>query len=55
MSRISKKRVGDKGTAWDDAEEATDKETAYEIQDYNEFDYLVRSAGPGIEIENYTR
>ena len=49
------KRVGDKGTAWDDVEEATDKETAYEIQDYNEFDYLVRSAGPGIEIENYTR
>lgn len=48
------KKAGDKGTSWDDAEEASDKETAYEIQDYNEFDYLVRSAGPGIETTNYT-
>ena len=47
------KRVGNKGTDWDNAEEASDKETAYEIHGYEEFDYLVKSAGPGVETEDY--
>lgn len=47
------KRVGKKGTNWDDAEPAEEKEEAFEIDDYNPYDYLVQSAGPGAAVEYY--
>lgn len=38
------KRVGEKGVGWEEAYPAESPETAYEIEDYKEFDYLLNAA-----------
>ena len=48
------KKVGEKGTSWDAAYSADYMEDAYEIHDYEDYDYLLRANGPGVESEEYT-
>lgn len=47
------KRVGDKGTSWDEAIRAESKEVAYEINDYDDYDYLLKAGGPDAPVERY--
>ena len=47
------KRVGEKGASWGMAKPAEDREEAYTIQDYEEFDYLVKANGPNSEVDKY--
>lgn len=47
------KRVGEKGASWGMARPAEDREEAYTIQDYEEFDYLVKANGPNSEVDKY--
>ena len=47
------KRVGDKGVSWDAADTAEDPDYAYEITDYDDFDYLIKAGGPGAEVTKY--
>ena len=50
---ITKKAV-DKGGTWDEAEIAETPDTAYKIEGYNEFDYLLLSTtNYGMDVEEY--
>lgn len=47
------KKVGDKGTSWDEANRSESKDLAYEINDYDDFDYIIKAGGPGAEVSQY--
>lgn len=47
------KRVGEKGVSWDDAVIAYDENNAFEINDYDEFDYLIKAYSPGFRTNEF--
>lgn len=47
------KVVVQKGGSYDDAYKAASPEDAFEINDYDDYDYLIKTAGPGAETDSY--
>lgn len=47
------KVVVQKGGSYDDAYKASSPEDAFEINDYDDYDYLIKTAGPGAETDSY--
>lgn len=47
------KHVGEKGASWDEAVDAYDENNAFEINDYDEFDYLIRAYSPGFRTNEF--
>lgn len=47
------KVVVQKGGSYDDAYKAVSPEDAFEINDYDDYDYLIKTAGPGAETDSY--
>lgn len=47
------KRVGEKGVSWEDALDAVDKNAAFEIHDYEDFDYLIKAGSPEYRVNSY--
>lgn len=47
------KKVVQKGGSYDEAYTAGSPSDAYEINDYDDFDYLIKTYGPGAETDSY--
>ena len=47
------KKVVQKGGDYDDAYAAESKSDAFEINDYDDYDYLIKTKGPGVETDSY--
>lgn len=47
------KRVGEKGCSWGSAEPAESPDEAFTINDYEDFDYLLKANSPNSKVERY--